>query len=153
MANSLCLLTVGNEISEMDTENKMIKLWNREAQKEVPTEVPVVTGLIGQEITLGLIRQTVDRVAKADDGSYVPTGETREENEIDKFFRAKDKLTTAEIRGQIEEPGFFNAWKNKWDGQTRDKSTQNSGSTSSKVSGALSGTNRSSSKPTESLFK
>lgn len=153
MANSLALLTLGKEISELDTETKMIKLYNFEAKAEVPTEVEVVTDLLDQEITLGVIRQTVDKVQKADDGSFQPTGDTREENEIDKFFRYKDKLTTAEIRGGVTEPGFYDSWKSKWTGQTRNKSSAGGTATNAQTSSALGSKPGGSGKPTESLFK
>lgn len=42
--------------------------------------------------------------------------------EIDKLFRAKDRMTTAEIRAQAEEPSFIETWEQKWAGKTRDKS-------------------------------
>lgn len=152
MANSLALLTVAKEIGNLNPENKMIKLWNRDAGKEVPTEVPVLTELLNQEITLGVIRQTVDKVQKTDSGAYEPTGETREENEIDKFFRFKDKLTTAEIRAGSTEPGFYDSWKNKWTDTTRDKSTKNASTGTAKTSSALGSGNSGSGKPTQSLF-
>ena len=152
MANSLCLLTVGKEINAMDTDSKMLKLWSPEAKAEVPTEVPVVTGLLGQEITLGVVKQTVDKMAKGDSGAYEPTGETREENEVDKFFRTKDKLTTAEIRAQVTEPGFFDTWKSKFTNTVRDKTRKRSTNSTAKTSSALGGSAGSAGKPTESLF-
>lgn len=121
-ANSLALLTVGKEISELDTETKVVNVWSSEAKAEVPTKVDMVMDLLGKEIIVGLIRQTVDKTAKADDGSYQPTGETRDENEIDKLFRAKDKMTTSEIRAQATEAGFITKWAEKNTGKTRDKS-------------------------------
>lgn len=151
MGNSLCLLTVGKELPEMEDEKKIVKLWDPNAKAEVPTEVPVLTDLIGQEITLGIIRQTTDKVTKDASGNYVATGEVREENEVDKFFRQRDKLTTAEIRGGLDEPKFFESWKNKWTDQVRDKSTGGAGATKAAAAGKT-GTG-SSGKPTESLFK
>lgn len=122
LANSLCLLTVGKEISDLDTEQKVVNVYNPEAKAEVPTKVDMVMDLIGQEIYGGVIKQIVDKTKKNEAGVYEPTGETREENEIDKFFRERDKMTTAEIRAQAEEPAFFDAWSAKWTGQVRDKS-------------------------------
>ena len=55
---------------------------------------------------------------------YQPTGETRDENEIDKFFRASDRKTTAEIRAQVEEAKFADTWLEKWQGKVKDKSSK-----------------------------
>lgn len=121
-ANALCLLTVGKEISQMETETKVINLYSAEAKAEVPTKVEVLMDLIGQEIIAGIIKQTVDKTKKNEaTGQYEATGETREENEIDKFFRAKDRMTTAEIRAKAEEATFINAWDQKWTGKVKDR--------------------------------
>jgi hypothetical protein len=122
MANSLSLLTLGKEISALDTETKVIKAYNKDAKTEMPTQVEMVMELLGTQIIAGVVKQTVDKTAKADDGSYQPTGETRDENEIDKFFRAKDGMTTAEIREQYTEAKFIETWKTKWTGKTKMKS-------------------------------
>lgn len=120
-ANALALLTTGKEISALDTETKVINLYSPEAKAEVPTKVEVVMDLLGKEIIAGLIKQTVDKTKKDDSGAYVATGETREENEIDKFFRASDRKTTAEIRAQAEEAVFADTWEQRWAGKVKDR--------------------------------
>ena len=150
-ANSLALLATGKEISDVDTEMKVVNVYSPEAKAEVPTKVEVLMELLGKEIIVGLIKQTVDKTAKNDAGVYEPTGETREENEIDKFFRAKDKMTTAEIRAQSEVATFIETWDQKWTGKVRDKSKGSAGTAGvPKMPGAVvSGANK---KPTTSLF-
>lgn len=120
-ANSLSLLTVGKEISDLDTETKVVKLYSPEARAEVPTKVEMVMDLLDQDIIVGLIRQTVDKTKKDENNVYQPTGETRDENDIDKLFRAKDRMTTAEIRAQAEEATFINTWETKWVGKVKNK--------------------------------
>lgn len=151
MANSLCLLSLGKEISELDTEQKVIPLYSTEAKAEVPTKVDMLMDLIGKEITAAVFKQTVDKTKKNEStGAYEPTGETREENEIDKFFRTSDKKTTAEIRAQAGEATFIHTWEKKYAGQTRDKSKGANGTNGTAVAPkAASGTT---SKPTTSLF-
>lgn len=121
-ANALALLTTGKEIGQLDTESKVINVYSYEAKAEVPTKVDVVMDLLNQEILAGVIKQTVDKTQKNEStGIYEPTGETRDENEIDKFFRAKDRMTTAEIRAQAEEATFADTWEAKWTGKTKDR--------------------------------
>ena len=121
-ANALCLLTVGKEVAAMTTETKVINLYSPEAKAEVPTKVEVLMDLLGQEIIAGIIKQTVDKTKKNEaTGAYEATGETRDENEIDKFFRAKDRMTTAEIRAQATEAVFINSWDQKWTGKVKDR--------------------------------
>lgn len=146
-ANAVCLLAAGKEISEMDTETKVINLYSFDAKAEVPTKVDCLVDLIGKPILVGLIKQTVDKSVKNDLGVYVATGETREENEIDKIFRASDRMTTAEIRAQATEATFATTWEAKNAGKTRNKAKGGAG-----TSGAPGKAAAASTKPTTSLF-
>jgi len=148
-ANSLCLLTEGKEISAMETEEKVVKLYNKDAGGEIPTKVDMLVDLLGKEILVGLLKQVVDKTAPNDSGAYIPTGETREENEIDKLFRASDRMTTAEIRAQAEEANFADTWEKKWTGVTKDRSTKSTGTGS--AAGAPKG-DKPAGKPKTSLF-
>ena len=145
-ANALALLTLGKEISQLDTEPKVVNLYNFDAKAEVPTKVDMIMDLVGTEILVGLIKQTVDKNVKDATGNYVPSGETRDENEVDKMFRMKDRMTTAEIRAQAEEAVFHETWSTKWAGQTKDKSTKGAGTAGAPKPAAAAG------KPTSSLF-
>jgi hypothetical protein len=120
-ANGLCLLTVGKEISEMDTETKVVPLYNYEAKAEVPTKVEMLTELLGKPILTAVFKQTVNKNVKNSEGQYVPSAETRDENEIDKFFRASDRKTVAEIKAQADEGTFIDAWAQKNTGKVRDR--------------------------------
>lgn len=152
-ANSLCLLAAGKEVSDMDTETKVIKLYSPEAKAEVPTKVEVLTDLLNKDLIVGLIKQIVDKTKKNEaTGTYEATGETKEENEVDKFFRASDRMTTAEIRAQAEEASFINTWESKWAGKTKEKAKSASGTAGApKLSGLMAAGNTAK-KPTTSLF-
>lgn len=156
LANSLCLLTVGKEVGDMDLEEKVVSIYSFDAKAEVPTKVNMFVDLIGQDILSAVFRQTVDKKAKGDDGQYRPTGETRDENEIDKFFRARDRMTTAEIRAGAEEATFCAAWEEKWAGQVRDKTEkgpQSGGAKGNVATGSFGGAPAGgNTKPKASLF-
>lgn len=139
-ANGICQLSIGKEISELATEKKVVQVYDFELRKEVPTEKEVLTELIGAPITLGIIKQIVDKNVKNDDGEYVPSGDTREENVIDKVFRTKDGLTMAEIKAGVTEAEFKQKWADKNIGTVRNRAK-------GAKSGGAGGTN------TESLFK
>jgi len=127
-ANALCLLTVGKEVSSLETSKKVINLYDPEQRKEVPTEVDMLMDLINKDIYAGVLNQLVDKREKdPNTGEYKPTGETRNENEVDKFFRAKDKLTVLEIKAKSKEPAFMNKWVEKWSGIVKDKTAKTNG--------------------------
>jgi hypothetical protein len=154
LGNHLALMTTGKEIKDLATEEKVVALWNREAGAEVPTKVQVVTAMIGQEILAAVWRQTVDKNVKNDAGDYVPSGETRDENEIEKFFHAGTRMTVAEAKsGAVEKGAFIDQWIEKYAGQVKDKSTKVAATGASPAfAGAAAAANSPTGKPTESLF-
>lgn len=152
MANSLAMLTTGKGITELDTETKTINVWNKDSKAELPTPVEMVMDLLEQEVYVGILKQKEDKQTLVGD-KYVPTGETREVNVMDKLFCAKekfDKLTSVEIRAKAETPVFYNDWLKKWEGQTRDKSTGAAGQAG--APGKAGGVTAPASKPAASLF-
>jgi hypothetical protein len=118
--NSICLLTVGKELADMDTEEKTLSLWSFEHKKEVAQKKHVIMDLIGQEIQLGVLQIIEPKMVKGDNG-YVDSGETRTINEIDKVFRTSDNLCVAEIRAKETEATEYERWAKRNEGVTRDK--------------------------------
>lgn len=157
LANSIAMLTTGKEISALeDPEDKVVNLYDNNTKAEIPTKVAALTELMGQEIYVGVVKQTVNKQVKDAAGVYQPTAETRDENDVDKFFCAKDgfdKLTSAEIRAkrsgqEIQQP-FFDGWLKKNQGKTINKVKEVTGSA---VAGAPKAGAPAASKPTNSLF-
>jgi hypothetical protein len=121
VANALCLLTVGKGITDLETETKVVNLYDFAARAELPTKVEAIMELKGEEIIAGVIKETVDKNVKTDSGEWVPNGETREQNEIDKIFRASDGLTVQEIKAEQTEAVFLEDWTKKNEGVTKNK--------------------------------
>lgn len=154
LGNNLSLLTTGKELADLTPEEKVVSVYNYTDKKDVPTKVQMLTELLDQEVLAGIHRQTVNKQVKNDNGVYVdsPDGATRDENEIDKFFCAKDqhnRMTVAEIKGGATEATFADTWEAKWKGVDRDRSRKVSGAAAagSSAFGAAAAA-----KPTESLF-
>lgn len=114
-ADALSRLTAGVPIAETTIEEKIAKVYDPEAKQEVPTKVQALVDIIGQEVYLGLIKETVDKTANDGSGNYEATGETRDQSVIDKVFRAADKLTVPEVKAEAEEAVFFDKWNEKYD--------------------------------------
>lgn len=119
--DELCLLATKEPLSAQATEEKVVKLYNYEEKKELPTPVQVLTGLIGKQVKLGILREIVDKTARNDAGEYVPTGETRAQNVISKVFHAETNKTVNEYRHKVEEPEFCQAWISQNQGKDRNR--------------------------------
>lgn len=122
-ANNFCLLACGKEISALKVEEKQIKLYDFAERKEVPTKKDVAMEVLGKEVVVAVEKQIVDKTANDGSGNYLPTGETREQNQIVKSFSAKDNRSAAEIRAEVDTAEFHDAWVEKNKGTVNDMST------------------------------
>lgn len=154
LANHLCMLTLDQEISQLTPEVKVISLYSPEAKAEVPTKVDMFMDLIGKEVFAAVFKQTVDKTKKNDAGVYEPTGETRDENEVDKFFHSPTEMTVAELRAKAAEATFINTWKAKNEGKTKmkAKSAGKAAGGTGPVAGAFGAAANTTKKPASSLF-
>lgn len=153
MVDDLCLLTTGLPLTEQPVEDKVVRLYDFEAKREVPQNVPILIDVIGKPITVGLLKQTVDKQQKDSAGNYVATGETRDENVADKFFHTESRRTVTEIREGLETAAFYPKWVEKNAGKTRNRAKGAEGKTG--VPGrpaAANGANGAAKPKTKSLF-
>ena len=128
--DDICLLASDKPLSQQTTEEKIVKIYDYEQKKEVPTAVPVLTDLVGKKVILGIIAQTVNKNVKNDrTGDYEPTAESRDENVIEKSFHADLKVTVVEAKAGKTSPEFYEAWVAKNKGVTRDRRTIKDGAT------------------------
>lgn len=126
VVDDICLITTGKPLADQDSEEKVINIYDFDAKREVPKSVPMLTGLLGQKISLGIVKQLENKNVKQGD-EYVPSAETREINVIDKVFHPEMKLTVAEARNGQDQAKFWSAWEERNKGQTRDKRTVKDG--------------------------
>lgn len=133
MADSLALLGAQKPIAELNTEERIIKLRDYDLQKDVPTPVQMLVALVDKPVRLGIIKVVEDKRKKTDQLDskgkpvYVATGETFVKNAADKVFHLTNNMTVAELRAGATEAAFIEAWKEKWEGKTYDKSTADKG--------------------------
>lgn len=131
--NDLCLCAVGKEVNQLESENRTFKIYDVEAKKVLPKEVPTAVELIGKKVAVGILHEIVDKTAKNDDGAYVPTGETREQNVIDKVFDLKSHKTVNEARENATEATFYDLWLDKNKDQIRKRVKGKAGATEAKA--------------------
>lgn len=118
-ANDLALLSTGLGLNQQEFEERVINVYNFDQKKELPTKVAMAVNMIGKPITVAILKKVVDKKAKDGAGIYQPTGETREENAIDKVFHAESGRTVSEVTRKLEKGEFIDQWREKNKGQTR----------------------------------
>jgi hypothetical protein len=110
--NQMCLIAAGTGLGKLESEDKMIKLYNFEAKKALPTSVPALVGLIGQEVNVALVKNRTNKQVKVGD-DYVKTDKERIFNTASKFFFA-DGLTVAEAAAGETEATYRDTWTSKF---------------------------------------
>lgn len=146
-ANGICLLITNQELTALPTEQKVVKLWDFEAKAEVNTPVEALVALHGGKVKLAVQKQLVDVNQETAPGSgvYVPSGKTREQNEIDKVFFYDDGRTVKEIR-ENQPAEFMDKWIAQNKGKVFDR-TDKKAAAAGGLPGAAAG-----GKPANSLF-
>lgn len=104
--NSLAMLLLSKEIGDLDVEEKTLNLYDFESRREIPQAVDCFVELHGEQLQVALQKQIVDKTQKNEaSGEYEPTGETRETNEIVKFFPESLPVTISEVAHYVESLG------------------------------------------------
>lgn len=97
-------LVVGKALSDLDTEEKTLKVYDYEAKKEVNKEFTCFVEFHGEKVDIALQHQIVDK-QKKEGNEYVNTGETRDENVVVKYLVPESRQTISEIVAFIKTMG------------------------------------------------
>lgn len=121
LVNDICLLTTNSELSEQDTETKVVSVYNPDAKSEIPTEVEVPTALLGQSVKLAILRKIVNKQAKGDSGRWEDTDESKTENSIEKAMHHETGRTVNEYIHEVDPGDFQNTWGDRFTGKDINK--------------------------------
>jgi hypothetical protein len=119
LVDDICNLTIDTGLENAEHETKGVGIYDFDLKKEVMQEREVLIDLIGTDVIIAVERQVVDKNVKDASGNYVPSGETREQNEVVKAFHAEYGVTVLEAKGGLREPEFLEKWKDKNAGNVR----------------------------------
>lgn len=121
--NTLCRVSIDRELSELDTEEKIVNIFDFDERKDIPKSVPVIVDLIGGEALFAIERQKLNKQQKNDQtDQYEDIADEREQNEIVAVMHLETRKTISEIEGN-REATFGPEWEKKWGGTVRDKRT------------------------------
>lgn len=139
--NNMCLLATGNPLFDedlelmQDIEEKFIDLYNFDQKAMVPTKVNMLMDTLCPKdeefnIVAGIIKQTVDKNVKNEafdpsqsysdtNQAWIPSGEVKDENQIEVWFHIDDNRTVIEVQNGVEDADYFPQWEDKNKGKTR----------------------------------
>lgn len=134
LVDDICMVTSGKPLSEQNTEEKVIKLYDFDARKELPKGVQMLVDCIGLEVSLGILKELHNKNEKSGD-EYVATAEVIERNATDKVFHTETHMTVAEARSGAEKAQFWESWTERNKGNVRDRRTIKDGQAGKPVGG------------------
>jgi len=117
--NSLGELLTGKALKESTFVEKFHTVYSKEANGQVPTELPTLIDWCGKEIYVGMQKIIANKQIKQGT-KYVDIADTREFNEVNKFFD-ETKRSNLEVKKDVPAE-FFNDWLKANEGKTKDKS-------------------------------
>lgn len=104
--NTLALMLTGKGLGDLDVEEKILKLYDFDAKKELPQAVDCFVELHGMKVNVALQKQIVDKTKLNDaTNEYDPTGEVREINEVIKYFPEDKLVTMSEVAEWLKSMG------------------------------------------------
>lgn len=121
--DDICLVTVEKDLEAVGetAEEKVVNVYDFEAKKEVPTKVPVLVELLGQQVTVGIQKTLENKTQDDGKGNYVAIADTREVNSIDKVFHTETRGTVNEVKNEQTLGEFYEKWVERNKGTTRDR--------------------------------
>jgi len=126
LLDTIAQMTAGCGFTQLSEVEKTIDVYNSEQKKDVATKVKYLEQLVGEKIYAGIIKVIEDKNQLVDN-QYVPTGETRETNSIDKVFHFPTKYTVTEAQAENLRPegepkveaNFYDRWLDRWEGKEK----------------------------------
>jgi len=120
LANNLALIITGEDLNEAfeSSEKKMVNVYDFNEKKEKPTEKSVATSLLGKQVKVAVLKQTVNKRVNDGTGNYVDSAETRDENQIKEFYFPDSDLTVVEKAKDAKEALMMPKWAERNTGKT-----------------------------------
>lgn len=141
IVNDIVMIATDKPLSEQETEEKTVKVYDPDAKQELPKAVPMLVEALGKKVALAVYRQLENKSKKNDStGKYEPIAEDREINLAEKALFPQFKATVREVEVALENNGtvtddaivdaqgnnvgvFWDQWVEAHKGKVRDKRT------------------------------
>jgi hypothetical protein len=108
--NQLAMICTGQPLAAQKSEPKTVKLYDFDEKKELPKEVPVLTGMLQKDVLVCVVKHRKNKTQYIG-GEYVETNEEKIFNEVDKFLHASGHSVAEKAGGG--DADFRERWEAK----------------------------------------
>lgn len=130
LIDDLCLMATGYPLDKQTIEEKTIPIYDYDAKRELPKNAHVITSILGHKVKVAIQLSDVDKTKLNETTKlYEPTGDTKQENTLEKVFYFDDNRTVSEIR-EGKEAVFMESWIKSYAGKVRNRVKGNKGNNS-----------------------
>ena len=119
--DDLCLIVTGKPLAEQETEDKVVNAWDKDAKREMPKSVKMLSELLDQEASFAILKSLENKSESDGNGGYVTISDTRDVNTIEKVLDTDSKMSVVEARNGADSSTYWDSWLSRNQGQTRDK--------------------------------
>lgn len=105
LVNNIALLTTGKGLFELagEVETRTVKLYDWDAKKELPTDVPAIIPMMGKRVLLGITEEEYEKTNyNKDTNTREYIGEVRVKNSINKAYHPDTRQSVVELRDGAE---------------------------------------------------
>lgn len=127
LADEICAVASEQLLSQQDSDERLVEVYDFETKQKVQKEYPVLIDLIGKKLKLAILQVEENKKEKIG-GQWKSINEVRTSNSIDKAFN-EDGLTTNELMDGIETPEFMEKWLDKNKGKAKNTYKEVAGAT------------------------
>lgn len=112
LINNIAIMATEKNLFDLaeHVETRTVKIYDYDAKKELPQDVPAIIPLIGKRIMVAILEKEEPKTAlNTTTNKYEPTGEYRIKNEMVKVFNPDTKQTAPEMRDE-KEAAVYASW-------------------------------------------
>lgn len=107
--NDLAMMTTGKELNDQTFEQKVQKIWDKDAKQELPQNVLMAVDMLDRDVCVAILETIEPKQVKGNaPGEYVddPNGGTRSVNSIAKVFHPVSGHTVSELTHDMTKHGL-----------------------------------------------
>lgn len=138
LVNNLALLTTGKGLMELagDVETRTVKLYDWDAKKELPQDVPAIIPMMGKRVLLGITEEEYEKTTyNKETNTREYTGEVKVKNSLNKAYHPETRQSVVELRDGAE-ASALDGWLKNNKGKLKTCEVKGTASANQKTVGA-----------------